>query len=79
MNIVNSLKMEDVMALQLYQFLITGCIYTHKTFNSFTELFTLACGNVHKKSLLTRNGYAFIQNDTVITYFLLLMGRRRLF
>lgn len=27
-----------------------------------------------KKSLLTRNVYAFIQNDTVITYFLLLMG-----
>lgn len=66
---------------QLYQFLITSELYihTHKTFNSFTELFTLACGNVHKKSLLTRNVYAFIQNDTVITYFLLLMGKRRVF
>lgn len=61
---------------QLYQFLITSELYT---FNSFTELFTLACGNVHKKSLLTRNVYAFIQNDTVITYFLLLMGKRRVF
>lgn len=27
-----------------------------------------------KKPLLTRNGYAFIQNDTVITYFFTING-----